>query len=189
MPLLIPHFTLKKLISIVQAGGVIAYPTEGVFGLGCDFKNAEAVHRILAIKKRPASKGLILVAHHIDSLLPYLAELTAPQRALLDESWPGPNTWVIPHNGTLPDWVTGGRPTVAVRVSDHPIVKRLCRALDQPLVSTSANHSGKAALTSRTQVSVCLGKDIDAITTGRVQSIGKASTIRDLITGLTLRAS
>lgn len=189
MPLLIPSFTLKKLISIVQAGGVIAYPTEGVFGLGCDFLNADAVHRILAIKKRDVAKGLILVAHHIDSLLPYLAELTPHQRALLDESWPGPNTWVIPHNGTLPDWITGGRPTVAVRVSDHPIVKHLCLTLDQPLVSTSANHSGKVALTSRTQVSVCLGKDIDAIVTGRVQSIGKASTIRDLKTGLTLRAS
>lgn len=187
--MLIPHFTLKKLIGIIHAGGIIAYPTEGVFGLGCDFRNEDAVHRILAIKKRHVSKGLILVAHQIDSLLPFLVKLTPQQRAVLDQSWPGPNTWIIPHNGTLPDWITGGRSTVAVRVSNHPIVKSLCGALGQPMVSTSANHSGKVALTSRTQVSVCLGKDIDAIATGQVQSVGKASTIRDLITGLTLRAS
>jgi L-threonylcarbamoyladenylate synthase len=189
LPLLIPQFTLNKIKNILLNGGVIAYPTEGVFGLGCDFMNSQAVDRILAIKKRDVSKGLILVTHHIDTLLPFLIELSVQQRAQLDASWPGPNTWVIPHNGSLPDWVTGGRNTVAVRVSDHPIVKSLCRALNQPLVSTSANHSGKAALTSRSQVRYCLGKDVDAIAPGTVQSIGKASTIRDLSTGLTLRAN
>ena len=187
--MLIPQFTLKKLTSIVYAGGVIAYPTEGVFGLGCDFNNEQAVHRILEIKQRDVAKGLIIVAHSIEVLLPFLKPLSDDQFERLQKSWPGPNTWVIPHNGTLPNWVTGGRPTVAVRVSDHAIVKTLCAALNQPLVSTSANRSGRPALTNRTQVASCLGKEVDAIVTGRVQSIGKASTIRDLSTGQTLRAS
>jgi L-threonylcarbamoyladenylate synthase len=187
--LLIPHFILKKLTNIVLSGGVIAYPTEGVFGLGCDFQNPDAVGRILEIKQRHVSKGLILVAHDIDILLPFLTELTDEQRSQLEATWPGPNTWVIPHNGQLPQWITGNRKTVAVRVSDHPIVKSLCKALNQPLVSTSANRSGKRSLFTRSQVSTCLGKDIDAIVCGQVQFPGKASTIRDLTTGLTLRAN
>lgn len=187
--MLIPHHTLRKLTDIVHAGGVIAYPTEGVFGLGCDYRNQQAVQRILDIKKRDVAKGLILVAHSMDSVLPFLAPITVAQRDLLQQSWPGPNTWVIEHNGTLPDWVTGGRPSVAIRVSDHPIVKILCAALKQPLVSTSANRSGKPAFTNRTQVATCLGQEVDAIVTGQVQSAGKASTIRDLSTGLVLRAN
>jgi L-threonylcarbamoyladenylate synthase len=183
-------YTLSTQIatSHVFAGGVIAYPTEGVFGLGCDPFNADAVGRILRIKKRPVDKGLILIADDIERLLPYLQDLNSAQLTQLQNSWPGPNTWVIPHNGLLPEWVTGGRDTVAVRVSGHPIARQLCTAAQMPIISTSANRSGRPSLTTSLQVRQQLGDDIDFLVGGRVQNPGHASQITDLISGRTFRA-
>ncbi|WP_196159016.1 L-threonylcarbamoyladenylate synthase [Reinekea sp. G2M2-21] len=169
--------------SIVMDGGVIAYPTEGVFGLGCDPFNADAVGRILAIKKRPVDKGLIIIAHNVAQIRPYLAALSDSQWQTLEASWPGPNTWVIPHNGSLPDWVTGGRPTIAVRVTAHPVAAALCAALPFPLVSTSANRSGRPALHNRLQVQQQMADEVDFVVGGRVQTPGQASQITDLLTG------
>ena len=173
--------------SHVYAGGVIAYPTEGVFGLGCDPFNADAVGRILSIKRRPVEKGLILISDDLKKLTPYLTDLTEAELSQLRRSWPGPYTWVIPHNGLLPDWVTGGRETVAVRVTDHPIAKSLCTALQIPLISTSANRSQRPALTTAIQVRKQLADEIDFLVAGRVQTPGQASQITDLKSGRTFR--
>lgn len=172
----------------VLSGGIIAYPTEGVYGLGCDPFNADAVGRILQIKGRPVSKGLILIADKIERLTPYLQPLTQEQHQKLEQSWPGPTTWVIPHNGMLPDWVTGGRATVAVRVTSHPVAARLCQSVRIPLVSTSANRSNRPSLTTCFQVRQQLGKEIDYLLTGRVQTPGQSSTIIDLKSDEQLRA-
>lgn len=177
------HLAAETLLD----GGVIAYPTEGVFGLGCDPFNADAVGRILDIKQRPVDKGLILIADDLARFAPYLSPLTAEQRSQLVVSWPGPYTWVVPHNGSLPDWITGGRDTVAIRVSGHPLARALSAQAGMPIVSTSANRSGRPSLITSLQVRSVLGGDIDCLLHGRVQTPGQASQIRDLISGRQFR--
>ncbi|MEJ2042331.1 MAG: L-threonylcarbamoyladenylate synthase [Reinekea sp.] len=179
---------VKVSSDCILSGGIIAYPTEGVYGLGCDPFNADAVGRILRIKGRPISKGLILIADNIERLTPYLQPLTQGQRDKLKQSWPRPTTWVIPHNGILPDWITGGRTTVAVRVTSHPVAAKLCQRTRIPLVSTSANRSNRPALTTSFQVRQHLGKEIDYLLTGQVQTPGHSSTIIDLKSDEYLRA-
>lgn len=169
-------------------GGVIAYPTEGVYGLGCDPFNPDAVGRILSIKQRPVHKGVILVADSLERLQPFLQPLSQEQHAQLNATWPGPRTWVIPHNGQLPEWITGGRSTVAVRVSAHPLARALAQHSGLPIVSTSANRSGRPSLITSLQVRKALGQDIDYLLQGRVQTPGQASQITDLISGQTFRA-
>ena len=124
----------------LHRGGVIAYPTEAVWGLGCDPSNEAAVARLLALKQRPVDKGLILVAGTLEQfhgLLDWDALPTDRSEAVF-ASWPGPHTWIVPTSGRVPHWITGAHDGVAVRVSAHPQVVALCDAFGGPLVSTSA---------------------------------------------------
>lgn len=135
--------SLESAVSTIQSGGVLIYPTEGVFGLGCDYRNQAAVQKLLKLKNRSANQGLILIASHIQHILPLIqpGDRTDLARAL--KSWPGHNTWVFPNTERVPSWVTGEFKTVAVRVSKHPAVKSLCDQLGHAVVSTSANISGQ----------------------------------------------
>ena len=143
---------LRRAVDVLRRGGVIAYPTEGVWGLGCDPNNTDALQRLLALKQRDPDKGLILIAADIEQLDPLLDQLTPDQRARLAASWPAPLTWVVPVGPQLPVLVSGGRATLALRVSAHPTVAALCRAWGGPLVSTSANPSGRPAPTDPRRV-------------------------------------
>ncbi|CAM3491862.1 L-threonylcarbamoyladenylate synthase [Parendozoicomonas haliclonae] len=173
----------------VRTGGVIAYPTEAVWGLGCDPWNQRAVEQILAIKRRPVEKGLILVAASEEQLLPLLAPLTDEQRAVLTEHWPGPFTFLIPdHNLWAPEWVRGEHSSVAVRVSDHPMVKALCEQWGKPLVSTSANRAGEDALRSYEEVVSLLGEEVDVVVEGEVGQNASPSQICDLVSGNVIRS-
>jgi L-threonylcarbamoyladenylate synthase len=179
--------SLKRAAATVFSGGVIAYPTEGVFGLGCDPFNADAVARILEIKNRPVHKGLILIGSSLECFKPYLAELTSEQEYRLQESWPGATTWVVPHNGQLPSWITGNRSTVAIRVTSHPTAMALCAELNMPLVSTSANRSGRKPIETTLQAYKQLGGSLDYIVSGKVLTPGKSSQIKDLVTNIQYR--
>ena len=179
---------LRRAVETVSNGGVIAYPTEAVFGLGCDPLEAEAVERILAIKRRDAAKGLILIASRIEQLLPFMAELPAELMGKLKGSWPGPVTWVVPAASHVPAWLTGGRSTLAVRVTAHPVAAMLCEACDMALVSTSANKSGQAPARTPIMVRSQLGDAVDCIVPGVVGSLSKPTEIRDALTGKVLRA-
>lgn len=181
-------FAARQLGKRLLAGGVVAYPTEGVWGLGCDPWNPDAVGRILSIKERPVHKGLIIIAADYEQLAPFLAPLSSDLVYRLTERWPGPFTWVVEHNGSLPAWVTGNRPTIAVRVPGHPMARALCRHAGIPLVSTSANRSGKPALTDRLQVALKLGAELDGIAPGKTFPGAQPSQIRDLLTGELFRA-
>ena len=177
---------------IIASGGVIAYPTEAVWGLGCDPFNPRAVNKILALKQRSVAKGLILAAADIGQLEPFLTNISAEQRQQLETSWPGPVTWLVPNNGLIPHWISGDFSSVALRVSDHPYVQQLCRAYGGPIVSTSANPQGKPAPKHRWQV--CryfnqLGNDglLDRVVKGAVGKRLEPSQIRDIVTGDVLR--
>ncbi|ASG66847.1 threonylcarbamoyl-AMP synthase [Idiomarina piscisalsi] len=125
--------------------GVIAYPTEAVFGLGCDPSNEIAIQRLLSLKQRPAEKGVILIAADYSQLLPYVDDTAIPQdkRFSVLSHWPGPVTLILPARKTTSRLLTGGRDTIAVRVSAHEAVRELCRELGHALVSTSANLTGE----------------------------------------------
>ena len=171
----------------IKAGGVIAYPTEAVFGLGCEPSDPLAVTRLLAIKKRSPDKGLILVAADWAQLQPWLQPQPADLQRRMLRSWPGPVTWLVPAADACPSWLTGAHSTLAVRVSAHPVVRDLCQRVGSALVSTSANFSGRPPAVSALMVRWTLGKEIDYVLTGPLGQQKKPTEIRDLRTGTVLR--
>ena len=179
---------IQRAAAIIQGGGIVAYPTEAVWGLGCDPFNEQATNRILALKRRQRSMGLILIAATINQLQPFLKNINPEQRQQLLESWPGPNTWLIPDNGLAPDWITGGRNTLAMRVTDHPLASALCQAVGGPIVSTSANPHGLLPARSALKVRNYFGRALDDVLPGRVGIAVNPSTIRDLLSGHVIRA-
>lgn len=179
---------LAGAVRALGQGGVIACPTEAVWGLSCDPFDALAVDHLLAMKRRPQSKGLILVAADASQLDFLLHDITPDQRAALAASWPGPATWLVPHKGRVPDWISGDFSTVAVRVSAHPVVAALCAKWGGPLVSTSANHAGARPAVFAFQVHRYFGPDLDFLLPGALGGSATPTRITDLATGRVIRA-
>jgi len=178
---------ITAALTALDSGGVIAYPTEAVFGLGCDPDNPVALQRILDIKSREAHKGFILVAANQSQLETFLAPILPAWQAQLDAAWPGPVTFVIPAANGVSALLSGNRDTLAVRVSAHPLVKQLCNAYGSAIVSTSANLSGHAALTTGQEVEQHFTGSIDAIIDGCVGQLASPTKIIDVRTGQRLR--
>jgi L-threonylcarbamoyladenylate synthase len=183
---MLSSWRVQQVAQVVRAGGVIAYPTEAVWGLGCDPWDRAAVYRLLALKQRPVDKGLILLADNIRQFDFLLADLPQIWQDQLASTWPGPNTWLVPHQNRLPQWITGKHPSVALRVSDHPLVRDLC-ALTGPLVSTSANPAGRPPALSRLRIEQYFARQLDGVLDGRLGGRKNPSIIRDLITGQVIR--
>lgn len=177
------QFAAKQM----RLGGVVAYPTEAVWGLGCNPLDEDAVLRLLELKDRPIEKGVILVAATINMFAPLLSGLDDLQRQRLKNSWPGPRTWLVPNNGLVPYWITGNFGSVALRVTDHPVAAGLSRAFGGPIVSTSCNPAGLPPARNLDQVRRYFGNQLDAITNGQVGKRNSPSEIRDLITGEIVR--
>jgi L-threonylcarbamoyladenylate synthase len=177
---------LQQAARILRGGGVIAYPTEAVYGLGCLPENYQAVSRILVLKGRSVEKGLILVATHPDQLDRYIIYPDQAARQRILSTWPGPVTWVLPATSNTPPWITGQHDTVAVRVSSHKTVQWLCREAGV-LVSTSANPSRYPPATTARKVISYFGQSLDYILPGKVGSQGRPTEIRDALTGAVLR--
>lgn len=181
--------SLQKAVDALHTGGVIAYPTEAVWGLGCDPFNALAVDKVLRLKQRPMEKGLIVVAADMQQLSPLLEGLSAEERQLLASTWPGPNTWLIPDpHQYFPVWIRGSFSTVAIRVSAHPLVRQLCLAYGGPVVSTSANPAALPPARSRLRVLRWFGRNLDYVLPGRLGGRSAPSTIRDLRSGQIFRS-
>ncbi|KAA8994873.1 L-threonylcarbamoyladenylate synthase type 1 TsaC [Affinibrenneria salicis] len=178
------EFQLLSLRQVLQNDGVIAYPTEAVFGLGCDPDSHGAVSKLLALKQRPWQKGLILIAADYQQLAPYVDDsaLTDTQRAAVFSRWPGPVTWVLPARPATPRWLTGQFSSLAVRVSDHPLVQRLCLFYGKPLVSTSANLTGQPPCRCAEDVRRQFGASFPVLD-GAVGGRLNPSEIRDALTG------
>jgi len=185
---MVSNWQIQQAALVVRNGGVIAYPTEAVWGLGCDPWHADAVERLLELKDRPMHKGLILVAGDIEQFDFLLEDLPEIWLARLAGNWPGPNTWLVPHQNRLPEWISGQHNSVALRVSDHPQVRALCR-LTGPLVSTSANPAGRPSARSRLRVEQYFPGQLDAVLGGALGGRKNPSLIRDLITGDVIRPS
>lgn len=184
-------FGLRLAAQALAAGEILAYPTEAIFGLGCDPLDARAVRRILAIKRRPEHKGLILIAADLDALWPFILPLEPARMAEIEASWPGPNTWLLPARPETPTWLTGAHETIAVRIPDHPIARALCAAWagygGGALVSTSANIAARAPARTALDVRHRLPKGPDLILNARCGGNPRPSLIRDARTGRVLR--
>ena len=181
------HWQLHRAARWIRDGGIIAYPTEAVFGLGCDPHNPLATTRLLALKNRPWQKGLILVASTWQQLEPWVATPASGQLRTLNKSWPGPVTWLLPASVNCPAWLTGRHDTIAVRVSAHPLVRHLCDTLDCAIVSTSANASGQQPARSVLEVRLRFGERIDFVLPGELGNRRQPSQIRDLASGRIIR--
>ena len=179
----------EQTLSALQQGEVIAYPTEGVFGVGCDPDNDSAIKKLLELKQRPREKGLILVAANYEQLLPYIDEsaLTQAQLNTVKSTWPGPVTWIMPCSEKVSAWVSGQHDSIAVRVTDHPLVQKMCNAFGKPLTSTSANLTGEPPCMTTEQVYACLGDRLVAVLEGATGGRLSPSEIRDARSSQVLR--
>ena len=177
-----------KAAEVIRAGGLVAYPTEAVFGLGCDPLNEAALWRLLKLKKRPIDKGLILIAAEFAQLEGYLAPLTPQVRQRLFDSWPGPVTWLVPARHEVPQMLRGNHETIAVRVTAHSTAAALCRQAETAIVSTSANLSGQPAARRFAQVKSYFENQIDFILEGPLGRSHAPSEIRDAISGKIIRS-
>lgn len=176
-----------EAIKVLRAGGIIAYPTEAVWGLGCDPYNAHAFNRLLELKQRPEDKGVILVASCEQQLGILRDGLSEQQLQTLREVPAQPTTWLIPSSDGIPQWITGQHSSVAVRISRHPVVKSLCDAFGGMIVSTSANLAGKAPATTEQEARAIFAGGVDIYVSGSVGGQKKPSRIIDLVSGKVLR--
>jgi len=184
----------KKLIPGISAlknhflqGDVIAYPTEAVYGLGCDPFNQAAVLRILALKQRDISRGLIIIGSKWEQIESLVTPLSSAKMTAILASWPGPITWVLPATKMAPKWITGDHNTIAVRITNHPTAYALCEALDSPIVSTSANPEGEPPARTVNEVKSYFSDQIKLIIPGNVGPLSSPTPIRDGETGAYLR--
>jgi L-threonylcarbamoyladenylate synthase len=177
---------LRQAATILRAGGVVAYPTEAVYGLGCDPRQRAAVERLRTLKRRPGLKGFILIAAHFHQLRPYVT-LPRDLASRVLASWPGPVTWVLPARLGVPSWLRGKGGGVAVRVTAHPVAAELCRRAGRALVSTSANVYRRPPARSAYGVRRTFGAAVDFVLSGPLGSLQRPTEIRDARTGKLLR--
>lgn len=169
-------------------GGLVAYPTEAVYGLGCDPEDEEAVMRLLDLKQRRIGRGLILIGAVLDHVMPYIEDASPAMLARARRTWPGPVTWLMPAAAGTPLWLRGSHATIAVRVTGHPVAAALCRAFGGALVSSSANYHGQPPARTALQVRRRFGGEIDYILNGAVGTRRNPTEIRDAATGRVVRA-
>ncbi|WP_353667239.1 Sua5/YciO/YrdC/YwlC family protein [Marinomonas sp. THO17] len=178
----------NELAIILHNGGVIAYPTEAVWGLGCDPFNEMAVKRILTLKSRPEAKGLILITGQADHLQTWADTLPTEAAQRLLNKTKRPTSWVVPDTDITPSWVRGQHASVAIRLSQHPPVKALCQAFGDAIVSTSANPAGLDPALSAEQVINYFGDQLDAIYNAPLGEAAQPSQVKDILTGELFRA-
>lgn len=172
---------------ILKQGGVIAYPTEAVFGFGCDPFNEKAVNKILSLKKRSVDKGLILIASNWNQIKDLTKLIPQDKLNIVLNSWPGPYTWIFPSSDKVPHWISGKFDSIALRVSAHPTVQNLCNAYNGPIVSTSANPENKPPARSIEEVKNYFPNELDLILGGEVDTTKQPSMIKDAVSGEVLR--
>jgi len=179
-----------SVIDVFHQGGIIAYPTEAVFGLGCDPDNEQTIEKLLALKQRSKDKGLILIAGNYSQLRPYIDDAAIPQnkRVSVFSRWPGPITQVLPVNKAISPLIYGAFKTVAVRVTAHPDIVALCKQTGKPIISTSANISGCETAYTWQQVLKQFPEQLDFIIKSDTLGLTKPSTIINGLSGEILRS-
>lgn len=170
----------------IRSGGIVAYPTEAVYGLGVHPEMSTAVMRLLHLKHRDKRKGLIVVASGVEQIIHYIYASASIDWPTVQSTWPGPVTWVFPASKKTPTWLKGDRETIAIRISAHPLVRSLCEAVG-PIVSTSANPESCRPAKTAHRVRSYFGDSVDLLIPGDVGGLTKPTEIRDAITARILR--
>lgn len=181
------HHFPRRLAAHIRSGGLVAYPTESCYGLGCDPRNREAVLRLLKLKQRPQHKGLILIAGKYAQLEPYLQSRTAAEQMKLEQDGAQAVTYLMPAKHSCPRWLRGKHDTLAVRISAHAGAAALCNVLGKALVSTSANYSGGKAARTYAQCVKIFGDKVWVLP-GRIGKRKRPSTIRAWADGRIIRS-
>jgi len=175
--------------ALLRDGGVLAYPTAAVFGLGCDPRNRVAFERLFALKQRPPTQGVLLIAADFAQVEHYIDRTAVPPAVLaqVQASWPGPHTWILPRAADIPEWIAGAHAGIALRVTAHAPAAALCRAYGGALVSTSANPHGSAPARSADEAATYFGDALDGLFDAPLGQQERPTTIRDALTGATVR--
>lgn len=183
---MVSSFNIRQAAQCVKQGGIIAYPTEAVYGLGCDPYQPEAVYRLLDLKNRPVEKGLILVGSDISQFNNLIEPLSTEQKQLISNN--SLTSWIVPA-ANAPYWLRGNHRSLAIRLSSHPLVKQLCQTLGQPLVSTSANPAGKSPARNSLQTRHYFHRQLDIILHSATGHLTQPTEIRDLLSNNIIRAN
>jgi L-threonylcarbamoyladenylate synthase len=179
---------IEAAAALLRAGGVLAYPTEGVYGLGCDPDNREAFERIFAMKRRAPEQGVLLIAADSEQIRDWVGDASEAALDRAREAWPGAHTFIFPRSLRVPEWVAGGHAGIALRVTAHPPSAALCRAFGGPIVSTSANRHGEAPARSAADIRAIFGDEPDGVLDAPLGGLDKPTPITDAVSGAIIRA-
>ena len=171
---------VRRAAQILRAGGLVAFPTETVYGLGADAANQEAVSRLYAVKRRPLDHPVIVHFENSAQAFTWAREIPAETRKLAERFWPGPLTLILKRSAHARDFITGGQDTVGLRVPSHPVAQRLLQDFQGAIAAPSANRFGLVSPTTAAHVRDDLGKDVDLVLEGGASEVGIESTIIDL---------
>ncbi len=177
--MLVTDGEIERAVGVLRAGGLVAFPTETVYGLGADASSRDAVHRLFAVKGRPADHPVIVHLGDAAMLDDWAQEVPETARTLAGACWPGPLTVVVRRAAHVPDAVTGGLDTVGLRVPDQPVALALLRAFGGGVAAPSANRFGRVSPTRAEDVWTDLGDDVDLVLDGGECAVGVESTIVD----------
>ena len=180
-------FPALKAARIIQNNGVIAYPTESVYGLGCDPLSEQAVFKILQLKRRPVEKGLIIISSNIEQLEPFIRISDNDKAKIVNYN--SPMTWLVNKSEYTPHWISGNHKKVAVRVCQHPFVIDLCNKLKHPIVSTSANPASKKPANTLMQARQYFSNQVDMYINGNTGELKTSTPITDLETNTLIRST
>lgn len=180
---------LFTAVEAIRQGKLIVYPTEAVWGIGCDPKNANAMNALLTAKNRPVEKGVILIASDFDQILQYIDTSKLPEGRLEQalSTWPGSYTWLMPASSNAPEWITGGSELIAVRVTTHPTVIELCNEFGGAIVSTSANITTEPTPETLNGVKEVFGDKVSVYVNESLGGNTQPSKIIHSISGETIR--
>jgi L-threonylcarbamoyladenylate synthase len=179
--------TVSQAAQCLRDGRIIAYPTEAVYGLGCDPGNETAVRRLLALKNRPIEAGLILIADTFERFQSFIQPVSNEQKERAMAAWPGPVTWLFPRGDDAPGWLAGEHQTIALRISAHPVCRALCAAFNGAIVSTSANPGKADPARTVAQLEQYFSAALGGIVEGKLGGGVRPSEIRDLASGQVFR--
>lgn len=179
---------INAAAALVREGGVLAYPTEGVYGLGCDPDNRAAFEKIFAMKRRPPEQGVLLIAADFEQVHDWIGDAPEAAFARANAIWPGAHTLVFPRSPRVPEWIAGGHPGIALRVTAHTPSAALCRAFGGPVVSTSANRHGEPPARSAADIRAIFGDEPDGVLDAPLGGLDKPTPITNAVSGAIIRA-
>ncbi len=177
---------IAAAVAALRAGGVVAYPTEAVYGLGCDPFNRAAFDKLFALKQRPPQQGVLLIASDFSQIENFI-DAAPPAIARARATWPGPHTWIFPRSENVPAWLAGTHAGIALRVTAHATASELCRAFGGAIVSTSANRHGAEPARSSADVRSAFGGELAYILDGAVGGLDRPTPIRNAVSGEIIR--